>query len=404
MFPPISNSNSFSFQVGELPEKLKQIGQTKSTGYWQHKFKNPVMKESGAFWYVMVSEGRVVFTGNEKLSWKNFLLTLQRYVPSLRKSSVKQALLNLEQKLNSARTVPLDRLLTIMQTAGLLTPPEAIEAVKLKILSDFDACLFSRAGEAQFLPTSQIDFTAPIEGFNLAELIDIASQRHLLWRQLKTVIPSMNSIPIVNAEMVSNSNLTVKQKQRLYSLVKSGKTLESIAIALAKDSLDIAKVFAPFVHNKLVTLINPSKNTTNSQSATKGREIFIVDDSPILIKRFENLVTNWGYTVESSYNPQTAIEKIARSRPAVIFIDINMPTVSGFDLVKVIRRKPQIASIPLVILTAENKLSNKWRAQWSNCRFLTKPLATTETKQFQTELRAILEELVPKFETPTQVE
>ncbi|MCG8362671.1 MAG: hypothetical protein MJA27_04965, partial [Pseudanabaenales cyanobacterium] len=40
-------------------------------------------------------------------------------------------------------------------------------------------------------------------------------------------------------------------------------------------------------------------------------------------------------------------------------------------------------------------LSNNWRAQWSGCQFLTKPLTPKEVPDFQVELRMLLEELAP---------
>lgn len=71
-----------------------------------------------------------------------------------------------------------------------------------------------------------------------------------------------------------------------------------------------------------------------------------------------------------------------------------MPGITGFELVKEIRQQPSLAAIPLVILTGEQKLSNKWRAQWSGCEFLNKPLAATEINQFQLQLQELIHALV----------
>jgi CheY-like chemotaxis protein len=62
--------------------------------------------------------------------------------------------------------------------------------------------------------------------------------------------------------------------------------------------------------------------------------------------------------------------------------------------VKQIRQQPQIASTPLVILTGEQKLSNRWRAQWSGCDFLTKPLSNADIGEFQAQLQELLQRLV----------
>jgi CheY-like chemotaxis protein len=72
-----------------------------------------------------------------------------------------------------------------------------------------------------------------------------------------------------------------------------------------------------------------------------------------------------------------------------------MPGASGFDLIKQIRRQPQLTSIPLVLLTAEKTVSNQWRAQWASCKFLAKPRTSAEIPVFRTELRQMLEEMAP---------
>jgi CheY-like chemotaxis protein len=90
-------------------------------------------------------------------------------------------------------------------------------------------------------------------------------------------------------------------------------------------------------------------------------------------------------------------------KPASIFIDINMPGISGFDLVKQIRQQPEIATIPLVILTGEQKLSNKWRAQWSGCDFLNKPLSAADVGEFQAQLQELLQRLVAAASGPVQI-
>ena len=78
-----------------------------------------------------------------------------------------------------------------------------------------------------------------------------------------------------------------------------------------------------------------------------------------------------------------------------IFLDVNMPGASGFDLIKQIRRQPDLSSLPLVLLTAEKTVSNQWRAQWASCKFLAKPRTSAEIPVFRTELRQMLEEIVP---------
>ncbi|NJK60375.1 MAG: response regulator [Oscillatoriales cyanobacterium SM2_1_8] len=51
------------------------------------------------------------------------------------------------------------------------------------------------------------------------------------------------------------------------------------------------------------------------------------------------------------------------------FLDINMPGISGFELIAQIRRQPEIAQMPIVLVTAEGHIANSMRAKWANSRF-----------------------------------
>ena len=141
------------------------------------------------------------------------------------------------------------------------------------------------------------------------------------------------------------------------------------------------------------TVAQPETPPEVSESALT--EVFIVDDSMIILKNFKALVSQLGYSVKCFDNAHNALEAMLAGNPAIIFLDINMPEISGFQLVKQIRSQPKLASVPLILLTAERSLLNKQRAKWSKSKFLSKPLSVDEIPNFKSELKALLQELGP---------
>lgn len=383
-------SLNFKFQAQELPKKLSQAFQDVRTGYWQFQL-TPSYGGSSDLWYLALVQGRVVFSGTQKLSWTAFVKTLQRYISRLRSSSSSQALLNLEQKSMPEECELLGKMIDRIEKLSLLSHQDAIQALKLQILSDFDAYLFDYPGQAQFIPDYQLVGQTPITGFKLDDLIVQAKKRQEQWSNLQPQVPSIKGVPILNPEAVERSNITVEQKQRIQKLTHQGKTLDGIANDLAQDPLEVAKVFAKLVHSGLVTIGMPHYAIGKAPAP----EVFIVDDSPVFLQEFQTLVTGWDYRVNFYMNATTAVQKMLESKPAVIFLDINMPGASGFELLKEIRRQPQLTSLPLVLLTAENSLSNQWRAKWGSCQFLAKPRMPAEIQRFHTELRTLLQAIAP---------
>jgi len=107
------------------------------------------------------------------------------------------------------------------------------------------------------------------------------------------------------------------------------------------------------------------------------------------------LLLSWGYQVDFTDDAESATSKILDYKPTIVLIDINMPGLNGFDLIKQIRRQRELSSLSLVLVTAENSMTNSFRARWANCRFLAKPHSTSDTAKFRDELRNLLRELAP---------
>ncbi|HEY9833047.1 MAG TPA: response regulator [Stenomitos sp.] len=386
----ILQSYTFKFQAQELPQKLSQVSQEALTGYLLFEFSSSDGTDSMKSWCLGVAQGQIVFSGNQKLSWQVFLKIFHRYIARFQNADIKHIIGALEQRLmqekHKEQSTLLLQLMHELQQLNLFTIEELRGALRLGILSDFDTYLFNYPGQAKFIPSSQLAIQTPLLGFDIEDLLFQAKERQAWWHKLRATIPSMESVPVLNSEAVNSANLTNQQKLWLKTLVSKGKTLNDIACSLAQDSLEIAKVFASLIDRRLIKFSFSSVNSTP--------EIFVVDDSPLILKQFETLMTNWGYFVRAFNDPTTVLQAIPHSNPAVFFLDINMPGITGFDLVKQIRRQPQLTSVPIIMLTAEQTLTNNWRARWSGCQFLSKPLAPNDVSRFKQELRLLLSELL----------
>src|SRR5580765_8268913 len=75
-------------------------------------------------------------------------------------------------------------------------------------------------------------------------------------------------------------------------------------------------------------------------------KILVVDDEPSLREVLEELLTGAGYLVATAEDGFDALLHLKRSVPNVIISDLNMPRMSGFELLSVVRRRfPQVSVI-----------------------------------------------------------
>ena len=145
------------------------------------------------------------------------------------------------------------------------------------------------------------------------------------------------------------------------------------------------------IHHHRTTRLQISEPTVTKDEP----RVFIVDDSPVLLQQMQRLLVSWGYQVDFTEDAESATARILEYKPTIVLIDINMPGLNGFDLIKQIRRQRELSTLSLVLVTAENSMTNSFRARWANCRFLAKPHSTSDTPKFRDELRNLLRELAP---------
>ena len=83
-----------------------------------------------------------------------------------------------------------------------------------------------------------------------------------------------------------------------------------------------------------------------------GSLVLIVDDEYIGRETLQSVLEGEGYELEMAENGPQAIEKAKQLLPDVILLDVMMPGMTGFEVCQRIRSDPQIAEIPIIILTA----------------------------------------------------
>lgn len=79
----------------------------------------------------------------------------------------------------------------------------------------------------------------------------------------------------------------------------------------------------------------------------------VVDDSMLIRHTVCRFLEERGFAVESATNGQEALEALKRVRPDIIITDIQMPKMSGSELITAIKDEPRLASIPIVIVAGK---------------------------------------------------
>ncbi len=370
----------FTFAAGQLLTTLIERLPESGTGYWEHRF-DRLSHTKNLPWYLAVDQGKILYSGGNKISAAGLMKILIRFIPP-NKIADSKAHWKVLQSTVEAKQIDTSGLIQKLYASDLITPELLAQAIRSKILTDFDAYLSFSDGSAKFISTPELG-NILIPGCDTVKLLTAAQQRRQAWGKVHESIYSMKLIPTIKAEGLAKLN----DQERIEIATFAGASLSEIAKATGKDSLEIAQTFLKLHRAGIVEF-----NSSPTQTLT----ILVVDDSPLFLKQFNHWINSLGYTFLSCSDAEKALNTIKQAKPSIVFLDLNMPIVSGFELMEKIRATPELVSLPVVILTGDSKLSNKWRAQWGGCEFLSKPTSTAENANFQ----GVLQELISKTLQP----
>jgi two-component system alkaline phosphatase synthesis response regulator PhoP len=110
-----------------------------------------------------------------------------------------------------------------------------------------------------------------------------------------------------------------------------------------------------------------------------AKKILVVEDEPSIIKILTRRLQTSEYEVITAFDGAEGLEKALKERPDLIISDIMMPRMDGYTFVKQLREDSYGAKIPVLILTAKEKLHDLFFFQGvRHCDYIVKPFETEE--------------------------
>lgn len=108
-------------------------------------------------------------------------------------------------------------------------------------------------------------------------------------------------------------------------------------------------------------------------------KVMVIDDSQTIRRTAETLLTREGFTVFTAQDGFEALSKIADHQPDIIFIDIMMPRLDGYQACALIKGNPRFSSTPIIMLSSKDGLFDRARGRIvGSDEYLTKPFTKDE--------------------------
>lgn len=111
----------------------------------------------------------------------------------------------------------------------------------------------------------------------------------------------------------------------------------------------------------------------------EGLKIMVIDDSKTIRRTAETLLEKVGCQVVTAVDGFDALAKIADTNPDIIFVDIMMPRLDGYQTCALIKNNADFANKPVIMLSSKDGLFDKARGRIvGSDEYLTKPFSKDE--------------------------
>jgi len=118
---------------------------------------------------------------------------------------------------------------------------------------------------------------------------------------------------------------------------------------------------------------------TNGKPRLTGLKVLVIDDSKTIRRTAETLLTKEGCEVFTAVDGFDALSKIADHQPDIVFVDIMMPRLDGYQTCSLIKHNKVFKQIPVIMLSSKDGLFDRARGRIVGSEhYLTKPFTKDE--------------------------
>jgi len=190
-------------------------------------------------------------------------------------------------------------------------------------------------------------------------------------------------------------NFSNGQGWSILEKMKNREDMSDIPVVIVSLSQEIDKAMTmgafrfvkrPFMPEDIVEAVRAA------EQESRINRILIIDDQPDSVRLLQQLLDeNGSYRVFSANSGMDGIALVARRRPDLVILDLRMPEMDGFAVVKELRNNPETATIPILIVTGDS-LNPQERERLTNLNVLYKSEISTESyRMFLEGVRAYLD-------------
>lgn len=269
---------------------------------------------------------------------------------------------------------------------------EQIKTIAANIIAEllFDIAQQVNFGSLICKPNPEILIEAPISSISASKSTKQVQDLWCKWSVAGLGSFSPNLAPVLrNRELLQRQVSPVVYKN-FEKFINGKYTLWDLAMKMKQSVLPVASSLLLYINKGIIELVEapdlalPFPKVKNKYNPAQIRTvnaplIACVDDSLLVCRMLESIITSHGLRCISIKNAVEALPILIQNKPDLIFLDLMMPVVNGYEICAQLRRTSIFADTPVAILTGSEGLFDKVRSKvYGATDFITKPVETNK--------------------------
>jgi two-component system, chemotaxis family, response regulator PixG len=357
-----------------------------------------VMVESGQAWEMLFYQGKIVWSIDRQRpnrQWQRLLcahvgyehIELELLFQAANHDRSSESEMRMDPCWQYQGAIALLSLaeITASQLTNILTTA-ALETI-------FDLLQYSQSEKLTFRSQPQAFANRPLILLRTEDMLDRAEAMWQEWDSQGLGNISPNKTPAIVHPVQLYRQTTPIIYQNLIQVITGKQTLREIAITINEDlllltrsltryiqtgiieSIDLPDLPAPSIETKSAPALPAMVTPPSSVTILSNKLVICIDDSPQVCKLMRAIVTEAGHRFISIQDPTQALPRLLENNPDLIFLDLIMPKVNGYEICSQIKRISTLAHIPIVILTGKDGLLDRVRSKANGAsEFISKPI------------------------------
>lgn len=121
----------------------------------------------------------------------------------------------------------------------------------------------------------------------------------------------------------------------------------------------------------------------------KQQTVLVVDDEPFICRSLSFVLRKGNYNVVEARNGEEALAAIRQHKPDLVFMDVMMPKISGFEVCEAVKNDPVLKDVKIILLTAKGQDSDREVGKQAGADdYMTKPFSPTKILERAREILA----------------